>query len=167
MQSAPIRLRRLTCAQFSAVPDDFRLHAARGRLLRELLHFKSAAIRERPHGIHLRADRVAVVNEIQHGCQSSSWNGTISASVGCRFFEPADLHALESGVEPLDVAQRPLELILRVVEMFSDHVEMILELVEPRVELREDLLHALGLLLNLHAAETDRQRLDVGIHRVG
>ena len=81
--TAPVGFRRLPCAQFSAVPDDFRLHAARGSLLRERFHFDAAAIRERPHGIHLRPDRIAVVNEIQHGSQSSSLKGPISASVGC------------------------------------------------------------------------------------
>lgn len=80
---SPIGLRRLTCAQFAAVPDDFRLHSACGSLESECIHFKASAIRERPHGIHVRADRVAVVNEIQQGSQSSSWKGAISARVGC------------------------------------------------------------------------------------
>ena len=80
---APIRFRRLTRAQFAAVPDDVRLHPSRSSLLREHVHFKASAIRKRPHRIHIRADRISVVNEIQQGCQSSSWKGAISASVGC------------------------------------------------------------------------------------
>ena len=80
---APIGFRRLARAQFAAVPDHIGLDAADGGLLSEAVHFEAPAIRERPHRIHLRADRVSVVNEIQQGCQSSSWNGAISASVGC------------------------------------------------------------------------------------
>ena len=62
----PIGFGGLARAQFSAVPDDVGLRAALGRLLRQHVDLDPAAIRERPHRIHVGPYRIAVVNEKQH-----------------------------------------------------------------------------------------------------
>ena len=62
----PVRLGCLPRAQFSAVKDDVRLCAALCRCLGEHVDFDTPAIRERPHRIHIRPYRIAVMNEKQH-----------------------------------------------------------------------------------------------------
>jgi hypothetical protein len=73
----------LTSAQFAAVPDHLRLDATRNCLLSERIDFEPAAIRERPHRIHVGTDRISVMDEVQQGYQSSTRKGVISANVGC------------------------------------------------------------------------------------
>ena len=56
----------LSRAQLAAVPDDVGFCAALGGLLGEHVHLDAAPIRERPHRIHVGADRVAMVGKEQH-----------------------------------------------------------------------------------------------------
>jgi hypothetical protein len=60
--AALVRFRSLPRTQFAAVPDRLRVGAARGRLLREHVNLGATAFRQRPHGVHVGAYRIPVVN---------------------------------------------------------------------------------------------------------
>ncbi len=62
----PICFGGLARAQLSAMPDDVGLRAMLCRFPRQHVNLGAAPVRERPHRIHVRAYRIAVVNEKQH-----------------------------------------------------------------------------------------------------
>lgn len=63
----PVRLGSLTRAKLAAVPHDIGLRAELRSLLREHVHLYAAAIRQRAHRIHVRANGVTMMREEQHG----------------------------------------------------------------------------------------------------
>lgn len=64
--AAQVRFGRLTRAHFSAVPDHVRLRTMCGGFLRKHVDVEAATVGEGPHRIHVGADGVAVMDEIQH-----------------------------------------------------------------------------------------------------
>jgi hypothetical protein len=63
----PEALGGLTGSQLSAVPDDGGLYAAGRRVAREEIDRRAAGLRKRSHGIDIRANRIAVMDEVEHG----------------------------------------------------------------------------------------------------
>ena len=62
--TTPERFGGLLGAEFSAVPDERRLHTARRRFLRQEVDFDAAACGKRPRRVDVWSNGIAVMNEV-------------------------------------------------------------------------------------------------------